>query len=144
MPQSRLADPEYRNWTTVGRAIQITRVGLQAFVQNAVDKYHTSLLASTSLPKNLPAWRTYLTNAHRSTDKRKICWSNSDATQWLTVGVSWEIAKIFMAPLGPMKLDVVNAQTTDISGLLNVLEWSPRGPNGIFNTGVSLPKIADA
>ncbi|CAB4044427.1 Hypothetical predicted protein, partial [Paramuricea clavata] len=34
-----------------------------------------------------------------------------------------------MAPLGPRKLDVVNAKTTDISGLLNVLEWSPRGTN---------------
>jgi hypothetical protein len=49
-----------------------------------------------------------------------------------------------MAPLGPRKLDVVNAKTTDISGLLNVLEWSPRGTNGMFNTGVDLSKIAAA
>ncbi|CAB4017223.1 Hypothetical predicted protein [Paramuricea clavata] len=49
-----------------------------------------------------------------------------------------------MAPLGPRKLDVVNAKTTDILGLLNVLEWSPRGTNGMFNTGVDLSNIAAA
>ena len=142
MAHSRLSDPEYRNWVTVGRAIQITRNGLETIIQNAADKYHTSLLAT--LPNNVPAWKSHLENDHRSTNKIKISWSNSDNTQWLTVGASWEIAKIFMAPLGPRKLDVVNAKTTDISGLLNVLEWSPRGTNGMFNTGVDLSKIADA
>ena len=142
MPHSRLSDPEYRNWVTVGQAIQITRNGLETIIQNAADKYHTSLLAT--LPNNVPAWKSHLENDHRSTNKRKISWSNSDNTQWLTVGASWEIAKIFMAPLGPRKSDVVNAKTTDISGLLNVLEWSPRGTNGVFNTGVDLSKIADA
>jgi hypothetical protein len=142
MAQSRLSDPKYRNWVTVGRAIQITRNGLETIIQNAADKYHTSLLAT--LPNNVPAWKSHLENDHRSTDKRKISWSNSNNTQWLTVGASWEIAKIFMAPLGPRRLDVVNAKTTDISGLLNVLEWSPRGTNGIFNTGVDLSKIVDA
>ncbi|CAB4028770.1 Hypothetical predicted protein [Paramuricea clavata] len=142
MAHSRLSDPEYRNWVTVGRAIQITRNGLETIIQNAVDKYHTSLLAT--LPNNEPTWKSHLRKAHRSTDKRKISWSNSDNTQWLIVGASWEIARIFMAPLGPRKLDVVNAKTTDISGLLNVLEWSPRGTNGMFNKGVDLSKIADA
>ena len=142
MAHSRLSHPEYRNWVTVGRAIQITRNGLETIIQNAADKYHTSLLAT--LPNNVPAWKSHLENDHRSTNKRKISWSNSDNTLWLTVGASWEIAKIFMAPLGPRKIDVVNAKTTDISGLLNVLEWSPRGKNGMFNTGVDLSKIAAA
>ena len=142
MAHSRLSDPEYRNWVTVGRAIQITRNSLETIIQNAADKYHTSLLAT--LPNSVSAWKSHLRNAHRSTDKRKISWSNSDNTQWLTVGGRWEISKIFMAPLGPRKLDVVNAKTTDISGLLNVLEWSPRGTNGMFNTGVDLSKIAAA
>jgi hypothetical protein len=140
MAQSRLSDPEYRNWVTVGRAIQITRNGLETIIQNAADKYHTLLFAT--LPNSEPTWKSHLSKAHRSTDKRKISWRNSDNTQWLTVGASWEIAKIFMAPLGPRKLDVLNAKTTDISGLLNVLEWSPRGSNGMFNTGVDLSKIA--
>jgi hypothetical protein len=138
MAHSRLSHPEYRNWVTVGRAIQITRNGLETIIQDAADKYHTSLLAA--LPNSVSAWKSHLENDHRSTNKRKISWSNSDNTQWLTA--SWEIAKIFMAPLGPRKLDVVNAKTTDISGLLNVLEWSPRGTNGMFNTGVDLSKIA--
>ncbi|CAB4045354.1 Hypothetical predicted protein, partial [Paramuricea clavata] len=142
MAHSRLSDPEYKNWVTVGRAIQITRNGLETIIQNAADKYHTSLL--TNWPNSAPTWESRLENAHRSRHKRKISWSNSDNTQWLTVGASWEIAKIFMAPLGPRKLDVVNAKTTDISGLLNVLEWSPRGTNGLFNTGVDLSKIAAA
>ena len=142
MAHSRLSDPEYRNWVTVGRAIQITRNGLETIIQDAADKYHTSLLAA--LPNSVSAWKSHLENAHRSRDKRKISRSNSDNTQWLTVGASWEIAKIFMAPLGPRKLDIVNAKTTDISGLLNVLEWSPRGTNGMFNTGVDPSKIADA
>ena len=140
MAHSRLSHPEYRNWVTVGRAIQITRNGLETIIQDAADKYHTSLLAA--LPNSVSAWKSHLENDHRSTNKRKISWSNSDNTQWLTA--SWEIAKIFMAPLGPRKLDVVNAKTTDISGLLNVLEWSPRGTNGMFNTGVDLSKIAAA
>ncbi|CAB4030372.1 Hypothetical predicted protein [Paramuricea clavata] len=142
MAHSRLSDPEYRNWVTVGRAIQITRNGLETIIQDAADNYHTLLLAT--LPNNEPAWKSHLSKTHRSTDKRKISWSNTDNTQWLTVGASWEIAKIFMAPLGPRKLDVVNAKTTDISGLLNVLEWSPRGTNSLFNTGVDLSKIAAA
>ena len=142
MAHTRLCDPEYRNWVTVGRAIQITRNGLEAIVQNAVDKYHTSLLAA--LPNSVLVWKSHLSKAHRSTDKRKIIWSNSDNTLWLTAGASWEIAKIFMAPLGPRKLDVFNAKTTDISGLLNVLEWSPRGTNGMFNTGVVVSKIVNA
>jgi hypothetical protein len=142
MAHSRLSDPEYRNWVIVGRAIQITRTGLETVIQNAADKYHTSLLAT--LPNNVPAWKSHLENAHRSRDKRKMSWRNSDNTQWLTVGAPWEIAKVFMAPLGLRKLDVVNAKTTDISGLLNVLEWSPRGTNGMFNTGVDLSKIAVA
>ncbi|CAB4027601.1 Hypothetical predicted protein [Paramuricea clavata] len=142
MAHSRLSDPEYKNWVTVGRAIQITRNGLETIIQNAADKYHTSLLATLS--NNVPTWKSHLENVHRSRDKRKISWRNSDNTQWLTVGASWEIAKIFMAPLGTRKLDVLNANTTDISGLLNVLEWSPRGTNGMFNTGVDLSKIAAA
>ncbi|CAB4020262.1 Hypothetical predicted protein [Paramuricea clavata] len=142
MAHSGLSDAEYRNWVTVGRAIQITRNGLETIIQNAADKYHNSLLAT--LPHNVPTWKSHLENAHRSRDKRNISWSNSDKTQWLTVGASWEIAKIFMAFLGKGKLDVVNAKTTDISGLLNVLEWSPRGTNGMFNTGVDLSKIAAA
>ncbi|CAB4038524.1 Hypothetical predicted protein, partial [Paramuricea clavata] len=142
MAHSRLTDPEYKNWVTVGRAIQITRNGLETIIQNAAHKYHTSLLAT--LPKSVPAWKSHLSKAHRSRDKKKISWSNSDNTQWFTVGESWEIAKIFMAPMGTRKLDVVNAKTTDISGLLNVLEWSPRGTNGMFNTGVDLSKIAAA
>ncbi|CAB4011602.1 Hypothetical predicted protein, partial [Paramuricea clavata] len=142
MAHSRLSDAEYTNWVTVGRAIQITRNGLETIIQNAADKYHTSLLATLS--NNVPTWKSHLENAHRSRDKRKISWRNSDNTQWLTVGASWEIAKIFMAPLGPRKVDVVNAKTTDISGLLNVLEWSPRGTNGMLNTGVDLSKIAAA
>ncbi|CAB4010678.1 Hypothetical predicted protein [Paramuricea clavata] len=142
MAHSRLTDAKYKNWVTFGRAIQITRNGVETIIQNAADKYHTSLLAT--LPNNVPTWKSHLENAHRSRDKRKISWSNSDDTQWLIVGASWEIAKIFMAPLGPRKLDAVNAKTTDISGLLNVLEWSPRGTNGMFNTGVDLSKIAAA
>ncbi|CAB4028256.1 Hypothetical predicted protein, partial [Paramuricea clavata] len=142
MAHSRLNDPKYRNWVTVGRAIQITRNALETIIQNAVDKYHTSLLANW--PNSVPAWESRLKKSHRSRDKRKISWINSDNTQWLTIGASWEIAKIFMAPLGRRKLDVVSAKTTDISGLLNILEWSPRATNGMFNTGVDLSKIADA
>ncbi len=144
MSHSRLSDPEYRNWITVGRAIQITRNGLESIIQNGVDNYHTSLLACATLPSNIYAWKSHLTKAHRSTDKRTICWWNSDNTQWLTAGASWEIAKIFMAPLGTRKSHVVSAKTTDISGLLNVLEWSPRGTSGIFSTGVSRSKLANA
>ena len=140
MAHSRLSDPEYRNWVTVGLAIRIIRNGLETIIQSAADKYHTLLLAT--LPKKEYDWESHLEKGYRSPDKTRIIWSNSDNTRWWNnAGASWEIAKIFMAPLGPRNRDVVNAKSTDILGLLDVLQWSPRGTNGMFYKGVNLEKI---
>ena len=139
---SPLKDPEYFNWVKVGRAIQLSKKGIEKLVQNAIDRYHGTLLAS--LPHHLGTWKSHLEKAHRSLDKRRICWVNTDSSKWFTAGESWEIAKVFMAPLGSRKGDVTNAGTSDLSGLLNILEWCPRGSGGVFRTGVNIPLIADA
>ena len=61
---------------------------------------------------------------HRSL-RPKIFWYNSDRNQWGSPTGAWEIAKIFMPTLGTRKTDVIDAETTDIGGLLNLLEWCP-------------------
>ncbi|CAH3188890.1 unnamed protein product [Porites lobata] len=61
---------------------------------------------------------------HKS-GRPKICWDNSDRTQWGSPTGAWEIAKVFMPGLGSRAKDVINADGTDIGGLLNLLEWCP-------------------
>ncbi|CAH3016225.1 unnamed protein product, partial [Porites evermanni] len=69
-------------------------------------------------------WKTKLKHHHTS-GRPKICWDNSDRTQWGSPTGAWEIAKVFMPTLGGREKDVSDAETTDIGGLLNLLEWCP-------------------
>lgn len=62
---------------------------------------------------------------HHMAPRPKICWNNSDKNQWGSPAGAWEIAKLFMPTLGTRKMDVVDAETTDIGGLLNLMEWCP-------------------
>jgi len=54
-----------------------------------------------------------------------MCWDNSDRKQWGSLTGGWEVAKVFMPTLGSRKAHVINAETTDIGGLLNLLQWCP-------------------
>ena len=129
---------EHKNWVTVGCALNVTKKGITSKIQNKMETWYQSLISSPPL-QSLPScacapsapkcvtcvtWEMELKRHHKS-GRPKICWDNSDRTQWGSPTGTWEIAKVFMPTLEGRKKDVVDAETTDIGGLLNLLEWCP-------------------
>ena len=64
-----------------------------------------------------------LARQHLSHAKDKINWTNCTWRDWWRE--PWEVAKLFMADLGTRKGDVKDALSTDLGGLMNLLEWCP-------------------
>ena len=63
----------------------------------------------------------YLIECHRA---GKPKWHQSDPKKWSGIDCGyWEIAKLFMADLGASKAAVVDASTTDCTGLINLISW---------------------
>ena len=135
---AELDKKEHKNWVMVGCALNITKKGITSKIQNKMETWYQSLISSPPL-QSLPScacvtlapkcatcatWEMELKRHHKS-GRPKICWDNSDRTQWGSLTGAWEIAKVFMPTLGGRKKDVVDAETTDIGGLLNLLEWCP-------------------
>ena len=135
---TELDKKEHKNWVMVGCALNIAKKGITSKIQNKMETWYQSLVSSPPLqslpsctcapsaPKCAPCvtWEMELKRHHKS-GRPKICWDNSDRTQWGSPTGAWEIAKVFMPTLGGRKKDVVDAETTDIGGLLNLLEWCP-------------------
>ena len=128
---------EHKNWVMVGCALNITKNGITAKIQTEMETWYQSLISRPPLqsltcccapraPKcpSCLTWELELTRHHTS-KRTKICWGNSDRKQWGSPTGAWEVAKVFMPTLGSRKTDVVDANTTDIGGLLNLLEWCP-------------------
>ena len=129
---------EHKNWVMVGCALNITKNGITAKIQTEMETWYQSLISNPPLqtlssctcapraPKcpSCLTWELELTRHHTS-KRPKICWGNSDRKQWGSPTGAWEVAKVFMPTLGSRKTDVVEANTTDIGGLLNLLEWCP-------------------
>lgn len=66
-------------------------------------------------------WLRVLEAHHRSNNKFQIKWrSNCETSEWPVD--AWQVAKFFMSPLGDHKNSVTNAESTDLSSLLSVLE----------------------
>ena len=135
---AELDKKEHKNWVMVGCALNIAKKGITSKIQNKMETWYQSLISSPPL-QSLPScacaplapkcptcvtWEKELKGHHKS-GRPKICWDNSDRTQWGSPTGAWEIAKVFMPTLGGRKKDVVDAETTDIGGLLNLLEWCP-------------------
>ena len=129
---------EHKNWVMVGCALNITKKGITSKIQNKMETWYQSLISSPplqSLPScacahSAPKCATCVTwekelKRHHTSGRPKICWDNSDRTQWGSLTGAWEIAKVFMPTLGGRKKDVTEAEATDIGGLLNLLEWCP-------------------
>ena len=127
---------EHKNWVMVGCALNIAKKGIASKIQNKMETWYQTLISSPPL-RSLPScacapsapkcatcvtWEKELKRHHKSGRPR---WDNSDRTQWGSPTGAWEIAKVFMPTLGGRKKDVVDADTTDIGGLLNLLEWCP-------------------
>ena len=135
---AELDKKEHKNWVTVGCALNITKNGITPLIQRRLDTWYQSLISSPPLHSLAPCtcaghsskcatcatWKKELRRLHKSR-RPKIFWNNSDRQQWGSPVGAWEIAKVFMPTLGKRKTDVIDANTTDISGLLNLLKWSP-------------------
>ncbi|CAH3038688.1 unnamed protein product [Porites lobata] len=129
---------EHKNWVMVGCALNIAKKGIVPTIQNKMETWYQSLISSPPL-QSLPScacapsapkcatcviWEKELKRHHKS-GRPKICWDNSDRTQWGSPTGAWEIAKVYMPTLGSRAKDVIDADRTDIGGLLNLLEWCP-------------------
>ena len=135
---AELDKKEHKNWVMVGCALNIAKKGITSKIQNKMETWYQTLISipplqslpscacAPSAPKcaTCVAWEMEL-KRHHTSGRPKICWDNSDRTQWGSPTGAWEIAKVFMPTLGGRKKDVVDAETTDIGGLLNLLEWCP-------------------
>ena len=135
---AELDKKEHKNWVTVGCALNITKNGITPLIQRRLDAWYQSLISSPPLHSLSPCtcaghsskcatcatWKKELKRLHKSR-RPKIFWNNSDRQQWGSPAGAWEIAKVFMPTLRKRKTDVIDANTTDISGLLNLLKWSP-------------------
>ena len=135
---AELDKKEHKNWVMVGCALNIAKKGIAPKIQNKMETWYQSLISSPPL-QSLPSctcaplapkcaicltWEKELKRHHKS-GRPKICWDNSDRTQWGSPTGAWEIAKVFMPALGSRAKDVIDADGTDIGGLLNLLEWCP-------------------
>ena len=135
---AELDKKEHKNWVMVGCALNITKNGITPLIQRQMEAWYQSLISSPPLHSLPPCtcaghsskcatcttWKKELERLHKSL-RPKICWNNSDRQQWGSPTGAWEIAKVFMPTLGTRKGDIIDANTTDIGGLLNVLEWCP-------------------
>ena len=133
-----LGKKEHKNWVLVGCALNITKNGISPNIQNGMEAWYRNLISSPPLQSLSPCtcpsraakctscttWEAELSRHHMA-PRPKICWNNSDKNQWGSPAGAWEIAKLFMPTLGTRKMDVVDAETTDIGGLLNLMEWCP-------------------
>ena len=135
---AELDKKEHKNWVMVGCALNIAKKGIVPTIQSKMETWYQSIISSPPL-QSLPScacapsapkcatcvtWEKELKRHHKS-GKPKICWDNSDRTQWGSPTGAWEIAKVYMPTLGSRAKDVVDADGTDIGGLLNLLEWCP-------------------
>ena len=135
---AKLDKKEHKNWVMAGCALNITKTGITQLIQGKMEAWYQSLISSPPLQSLPPCtcvrhsskcatcttWKKELERLHKST-RPKICWNNSERQQWGSPTGAWEIAKIFMPTLGTRKGDITDANTTDIGGLLNMLEWCP-------------------
>ena len=129
---------EHKNWIMVGCALNITKNGIAQLIQGKMMAWYQFIKSNPPLQAFPPCictrhsskcatcsmWKKELERLHRS-PRPKICWDNSDRQQWGSATGAWEIAKVFMPTLGTRKGDITDANTTDIGGLLNLLEWCP-------------------
>ena len=134
---AELSKPEYKNWVKVGCGLKIAKNGISQLIQQRFQAWYQSLISRPPLRslarcscvdgagtwcRTCVKWEAELSLHHRSSEPR-MCWDNSDRKQWGSQTGAWEVAKVFMPTLGSRKTHVIDAETTDIGDLLNLLEW---------------------
>ena len=131
----------HNNWLTVGEIINLIENPIASYADQVVKEFHAKLshnlvrfgkctTPGDCLKKKKPhdlchscnEWYKELASSHRNTNKSQIKWrQNCDTSKW--PDDAWEVAKFFMSTLGDNKTSVKDADSTDLSSLLNVLEW---------------------
>ena len=130
---------EHRNWLMVGILVRSIQKPISVYVDEIVKAFHKKLRKDI-----LPIGKcTSPDDCNEETDDRKLCTSckrwfkelkdshekgknpswhkNCKSAQWSED--HWEVAKYFMPALGSNLSTVKDAESTDLSSLLNVLEW---------------------
>lgn len=130
---------EHGNWLTVGEIIHSIQKPISAYVDEIVKAFHVKLcddllaigncrspedcndkIKPTDLCKSCKCWYVKLEVSHKKGNNPS--WhKNCKSARWSDD--HWEVAKFFMPALGANQSTVKNAKSTDLSSLLNVLEW---------------------
>ncbi|CAB3990606.1 E3 ubiquitin- ligase DZIP3 [Paramuricea clavata] len=130
---------DHNNWITVGEVINLIRKPVALYTGQIVKNWHAKLCCllkggcanpimceketvHKKLCHSCNQWYQELAKWHKKPNKRQIKWrENCDTSKWPVD--PWEVAKFFMPFLGDNKGTVKDADSTDLSSLLNVLEW---------------------
>ena len=136
--QSKILKKEYQNWLAVSHALSLMCDGLRPFIEREMKALHQVLMANlTSTPpctcrnplKHSCAWATQLLMYHRGGKPNSPRWRQSDSYKWTDPNLGyWEVAKLFMSDLGNSAVDVIDASSTDCTGLTNLLFWCSHFP----------------
>ena len=129
---------EHQNWLGVGHALLLLCTGIRPYVEQQMKAFYTQLKTTvgttptcscTYNPKQKPnpwhkascSWANFLQLYHLS---GKPKWQQSDSNKWADPNLGyWEIAKLFMSDLGTHRASVVDVESTDPTGLLNLMYW---------------------
>ena len=131
---------DHNNWKTVGELIRLIKEPVALYTSQIVENWHVKLrsrlpsgecanLAVCQTERNpgflcfsCKGWYDEIAKFHQNKKKQQINWrENCDTSKW--PDDPWEVAKFFMPALGDNKITVKDAESTDLSSLLNVLAW---------------------
>ena len=136
--QRKILKKEYQNWLVVGHALSLMLDGLRPYIEREIKAFHQALLANlATVPpctcpkptKHTCAWAAQLVRCHRGGKPSSPKWHQSDSSAWTGPHRGeWEVAKLFMSDLGTSKTTVVDANTTDCTGLINRISWCVHFP----------------
>lgn len=131
--QSKILRKEYQNWLAVGHALSLMSDGLRPYIEREMRAFHQALQANLATvppctcprpPKHSCAWAVQLARCHRGGKPNSPRWHQSDSSKWTDpIRGYWEVAKLFMSDLGPSNATIVDANSTDCTGLTNLMFW---------------------
>ena len=157
-------------WLSAAEATRIAHRGIAPLIQREFKNWHKNLLRSPTLRNvgtgackqctcgisRAATCRSCLKNCSRckecteikaelqspftAEEKSRLCWQNSECKQWRNE--PWEVAKVFMEPLGLRAKNVKDASSTDIKGILSLLDRCPFTTMPVNKT--VLEKVRDA
>ena len=127
---------KHGNWLTVGELIRSIQKPISIYVDEIVKAFHEKLCKDfgkcsspddckkktkpSDLCKSCKCWFKKLEASHEKSNNPS--WhKNCKSAEWSED--HWEVAKFFMPALGSNLSSTKDAESTDLSSLLNVLEW---------------------